>query len=65
MSPTSPSTTSTCGQHNVTIAEANSLYRGLAAVLTHILEGDIHPNDDGYGVLLRGFQDAYEQVGPF
>lgn len=52
-------------QHNITIAEANSLYRGLAAVLTHILEGDIHPNDDGYGVLLRGFQDAYEQVGPF
>ena len=32
-------------------------------MLTHILEGDIHPNDDGYGVLLRAFQDAYERVG--
>lgn len=53
------------GQHAVTIAEANNLYTGLAAALTHILEGDIHPNDDGYGVLLRAFQDAYEQVGPF
>ena len=53
------------GLHNVTIAEANELYRGLSAVLTHILEGDIHPTDDGYGVLLRAFQDAYERVGPF
>ncbi len=53
------------GPHNITIAQANDLYRGLSAALTHILAGDIHPNDDGYRVLLRAFQDAYEGVGPF
>ncbi len=53
------------GPHNITIAQANDLYRGLSAALTHILQGDIHPNDDGYRVLLRAFQDAYEGVGPF
>ncbi len=53
------------GPHNITIAQANDLFRGLSAALTHILAGDIHPNDDGYRVLLRAFQDAYEGVGPF
>jgi lysophospholipase L1-like esterase len=53
------------GLHNIAIAPANDLYRGLSAALTHILVGDIHPNDDGYRVLLRAFQDAYEGVGPF
>lgn len=51
--------------NDITIADAHSLFRGLAARLTHVLEGDVHPVDRGYGVLLLAFQDAYERIGPF
>ena len=52
-------------RHSVIIANAHLLFGDLAAALTHVLLGDIHPNNTGYGVLLRSFQDAYEEVGPF
>ena len=51
--------------NDVAIADAHPLFRGLAARLTHVLEGDVHPVDRGYGVLLLAFQDAYERIGPF
>lgn len=51
--------------NNVSVADAHALFRGLAAQLTHVLEGDVHPLDSGYGVLLLAFEDAYERSGPF
>ncbi|MDP6184202.1 MAG: SGNH/GDSL hydrolase family protein, partial [Gammaproteobacteria bacterium] len=51
--------------NDVAIADAHTLFRGLAARLTHVLEGDVHPLDSGYGVLLLAFQDVYERIGPF
>ena len=51
--------------NDIAIADAHPLFRGLAARLTHVLEGDVHPVDRGYGVLLLAFQDAYERIGPF
>ena len=52
-------------RHSVIIANAHLLFGDLAVALTHVLLGDIHPNNAGYGVVLRAFQDAYEEVGPF
>ncbi|MBM4438256.1 MAG: hypothetical protein FJ029_13755 [Actinobacteria bacterium] len=51
--------------NGLTIADVGGLCGDLAFRITHIGAGDIHPNDDGYGVMTRAFQDAYEAVGPF
>ena len=52
-------------RNGVLLADAHTLFRGSAVRLTHVLEGDVHPSDQGYGVLLLAFQDAYEGIGLF
>jgi len=47
-------------ESGATVAEVGSLFGDLAFGITHISEGDVHPNDLGYGVMARAFEDAYE-----
>ena len=51
--------------NGLVIARVGELYGDLAYGITHIGEGDVHPNDDGYGAMTRAYQDAYEESGPF
>lgn len=51
--------------NDVAVADTHGLFAGRAAELTHVLEGDVHPVDAGYGALTLAFQNAYEAVGPF
>jgi len=39
----------------VTVVDIYPLFEGKATTLTHILEGDIHPNDIGYAVIAEAF----------
>jgi lysophospholipase L1-like esterase len=42
-----------------TIADAYPRFEGKGAVLTHITEGDIHPNNAGYAQIANVFKEAY------
>lgn len=52
-------------RNQVAVADAHALFNDLAVGLTHILSGDVHPQDAGYDALLLAFEDAYEATGPF
>jgi acyl-CoA thioesterase I len=40
----------------VTVVDVYPLFKGQALVLTHILKGDIHPNNAGYAVIANAFE---------
>jgi hypothetical protein len=47
------------GAYGATIADGYSPLVGKGATLTHIGEGDIHPNNAGYAHIAQAFKEAY------
>lgn len=48
----------TAAQMGVTVADVYPLFVGRSVELTHIAEGDIHPNAAGYATIARSFEAA-------
>ncbi|HEX8968785.1 MAG TPA: GDSL-type esterase/lipase family protein, partial [Chloroflexota bacterium] len=48
----------TAAQMGVTVADVYPLFLGRSVELTHIAEGDIHPNAAGYATIARSFEAA-------
>jgi lysophospholipase L1-like esterase len=51
------------GQYGATIVDVYPLFERKGPLLTHILTGDIHPNDAGYQVIADAFISAYKPYG--